>query len=82
MHLTQAVKWNASCYLAALVHPVVLLVIWALFLFFCLICVTDQEHDKNKENEEETAEEDWEARHAGSAAEVTEAECQSSRAKE
>lgn len=46
--------------------------IWLL----CLICFSDPEYVKDQEDEEETSQKDWEARHAGSAAEVTEAERQ------
>lgn len=46
--------------------------IWVL----CLICFSDPEYVKDQEDEEETSQKDWEARHAGSAAEVTEAEWQ------
>lgn len=51
-----------------------------MFVFSCVVWITDQEHIKDQEDEEETAEEDWEERHAGSAAEVTEAQCESQRA--
>lgn len=54
-----------------------------MFVFSCVVWITDQEHIKDQEDEEETAEEDWEERHAGSAAEVTEvteAQCKSQRA--
>lgn len=55
-----------------------------MFVFFpCLspFSVTDQKHNKDQEDEEETAEEDREERHAGYAAEDTEAELQNQRAK-
>lgn len=50
-------------------------VCWGLFTFSCVLPITDQEHCQDQEDEEETAEKDREERHAGSAAEVTEAEC-------
>lgn len=48
---------------------------------YILFCTTDQEHGKDQEDEEETTEENREARHTGPAAEVTEADCESQRAK-
>lgn len=49
--------------------------------YFCVVEIADQEHNKDQEDEEETTEENWEERHSGSAAEVTEAECKSQRSK-
>lgn len=51
-----------------------------MFTISFVIPITDQEHDKNQEDEEETAEEDREERHAGSDAEGTEADCKRQRA--
>lgn len=51
-----------------------------LFTFPTVVPIADQEHNKNQEDEEETAEEDREERHAGSDAEGAEAECKRQRA--
>lgn len=46
------------------------------------ICVTDQEHGKDQENEEKTPEEDREEGYAGSGAELTDAELTEAKRKE
>lgn len=78
-HKGSKVKWELS--ISSTSTKSFSLVIWALFILSFLFCATDQEHDKDQENEEETTEENREARHTGPAAKVTEADCESQRAK-
>lgn len=44
------------------------------FIRDLLICLTDQEHSKDQEDEEEAPEENREERHAGNGAELPDAE--------